>query len=54
VSLIGPGGMLTDLTKRVLETGLEIEMIEHLGYEKHAVGVATAATPATARSPRRC
>ena len=37
VSLIGPGGMLTDRTKRVLETRLEIEMTEHLGYEKHAV-----------------
>jgi hypothetical protein len=37
VSLIGPGGMLIDRTKRVLETRLEIEMTEHLGYEKHAV-----------------
>ena len=36
VSLIGPGGMLADLTKRVLETGLEVEMTEHLGYDKHA------------------
>lgn len=24
------------MTKRVLETGLEVEMTEHLGYEKHA------------------
>jgi putative transposase len=37
VSLIGSGGMPTDPTKRALETGLEIEMTEHLGYEKHAV-----------------
>ena len=37
VSLVGPGGLLADLTKRVLETGLEVEMTEHLGYEKHAV-----------------
>jgi hypothetical protein len=36
VSLIGPGGMLSDLTKRVLEAGREVEMNEHLGYEKHA------------------
>jgi transposase-like protein len=38
VSLVGPGGLLADLTKRVLETGLEVEMSEHLGYDKHAVG----------------
>ncbi len=37
VSLVGPSGLLADLTKRVLETGLEVEMSEHLGYDKHAV-----------------
>jgi transposase-like protein len=37
VSLVGPGGLLADLTKRVLELGLEVEMTEHLGYDKHAV-----------------
>ena len=35
-SLVGPGGLLADLTKQVLETGLEVEMEEHLGYAKHA------------------
>ncbi len=34
--LVGPGGLLSDLTKQVLETGLEVEMDEHLGYPKHA------------------
>jgi len=37
VDLVGPGGLLSELTKQVLETGLEVEMEEHLGYEKHAV-----------------
>ncbi len=37
VSLVGPGGLLAGLTKTVLETALEAEMTEHLGYEKHAV-----------------
>ena len=37
VKLTGPGGLLGDLTKRVLEAGLEGEMDAHLGYEKHAV-----------------
>jgi hypothetical protein len=36
-NLVGPGGLLSDLTKQVLETGLEVEMEEHLGYAKHAV-----------------
>jgi transposase-like protein len=36
ISLIGPGGLLSDITKRVLETGLEVELTDHLGYEKHA------------------
>lgn len=35
VSLVGPGGLLGSLTKTVLETALEAEMTEHLGYDKH-------------------
>ena len=35
VELIGPGGLLTGLTKTVLETALEAEITEHLGYDKH-------------------
>jgi putative transposase len=34
-SLVGPGGVLSDLTKQVLETALEAEITEHLGYPKH-------------------
>jgi putative transposase len=35
VELVGPGGLLTGLTKTVLETALEAEMSEHVGYDKH-------------------
>jgi putative transposase len=35
VELVGQGGLLTRLTKSVLETALEAEMAEHLGYDKH-------------------
>jgi hypothetical protein len=35
VNLVGPGGLLGDLTKRVLEAGLEAELDDHLGYSKH-------------------
>jgi putative transposase len=33
--LTGPGGFLTDLIKQVLERGLQAELSEHLGYERH-------------------
>lgn len=35
IDLVGPGGLLNELTKTVLETALEAEMTEHVGYEKH-------------------
>src|ERR1700710_1928056 len=34
-SLTGPDGLLKQLTKTVIETALNEEMTEHLGYEKH-------------------
>ena len=37
LSLTGPDGLLKQLTKTVLETSLNEEMTEHLGYEKHDV-----------------
>jgi len=45
LSLTGPDGLLKQLTKTVLETALNEEMTEHLGYEKHdpaGAGTATA------------
>jgi putative transposase len=35
LALTGPNGLLTLFTKTVLETALNEEMTEHLGYEKH-------------------
>jgi transposase-like protein len=35
LSLTGPDGLLKQFTKTVLETALNEEMTEHLGYEKH-------------------
>ena len=37
VELTGEKGLLTALVRQVLQTGLEVEMTEHLGYEPHAV-----------------
>ncbi len=44
VSLVGPGGLLNQLTRSVLETALEAELTEHLGHEHGG-------TPMTSRSP---
>ncbi|MFH8387087.1 IS256 family transposase [Kitasatospora sp. NPDC018058] len=35
LQLTGEGGLLQQLTKRVLESALEGEITDHLGYEKH-------------------
>jgi len=37
VELTGDNGLLTALVQRVLQTGLNVELTEHLGYERHAV-----------------
>lgn len=37
VDLTGESGLLTGFIRQVLQTGLEVEMTEHLGYERHAV-----------------
>ena len=36
VELTGEDGLLTALVCQVLQTGLEVEMTDHLGYEPHA------------------
>jgi putative transposase len=33
--IVGPGGLLAQLTKRLVERAMEVEMTEHLGYESH-------------------
>lgn len=37
IELVGPDGLVNGLTKSVLETALDAEMSEHLGYEPHDV-----------------
>lgn len=34
VSLVGPGDLLSELIRTVLQSALEAEMTEHLGHEK--------------------
>jgi transposase-like protein len=37
VELTGENGLLTALVRQVLQTGLEVELTDHLGYEAHSV-----------------
>jgi putative transposase len=34
--ILGPGGLLADLTRRLVERAMAAELTEHLGYEPHA------------------
>jgi transposase-like protein len=34
--IVGPGGLLAQLTKRLVERAVEVELIDHLGYEPRA------------------
>jgi putative transposase len=34
--IAGPGGLLAQLTKRLVERAMEVELTDHLGYEPHA------------------
>jgi putative transposase len=34
--IAGPGGLLAQLTKRLVERAMEVELTEHVGYEPHA------------------
>src|ERR1700728_960299 len=33
--IVGPGGVLSQLTKRLVERAMEVEITDHLGYERH-------------------
>ena len=33
--IVGPGGLLSQLTKRLVERAMEVEITDHLGYERH-------------------
>jgi hypothetical protein len=33
--IAGPGGLLAELTKRLVERAMEVELTDHVGYEAH-------------------
>lgn len=54
LDLVGPDGVLTGLTKQVLETALEEELTEHIGYHKHDPAGHHSGNSRTALERRRC
>jgi hypothetical protein len=59
LQLTGEGGLLQQLTKRLLESALDGEITDHLGYDKHdAAGSSRpscyAATPRSSASTSLC
>ena len=51
--IAGPGGVLAQLTKRLVERALEVELTDHLGYEPHTEPPGGRGTCGTGRRPRR-
>jgi hypothetical protein len=45
--IAGPGGLLSQLTKRLVERAMEVELTDHLGYEPHQEPAGGAGTPGT-------
>src|SRR5437763_16324337 len=51
--IVGPGGLLSQLTKRLVERAMEVELTDHLGYEPHQEppgGVGSTRNGSTAKS----
>ena len=51
--IVGPGGVLARLTKRLVERAMSAELTEHLGYEPHQEPPGGTGNRATARPRRR-
>jgi hypothetical protein len=54
IDLVGPEGLLTRVTKNVLEAALGAELTEHLGYEAHDPTGRGSGIRATGRHARSC
>jgi putative transposase len=51
--IVGPGGLLADLARRLVERALSTELTEHLAIGRTRSRPAAPTTRATARRPRR-
>ena len=51
--IAGPDGLLAQLTKRLVERAMEVELTEHLGYERHAEPPGGVRNTRNGSSPKR-
>ena len=51
--IAGPGGLLGELTKRLIERAMAVELTDHVGYEPHAEPPGGAANQRNGTSPKR-
>ncbi len=51
--IAGPGGLLAQLTKRLVERAMEVELTDHVGYEPHAEPPGGAGNTRNGTSPKR-
>jgi putative transposase len=50
--IAGPGGLLAELTKRLIERAMEVELSEHVGYEPHCEPPGGAGNQRNGTSPK--
>ena len=50
--IVGPGGLLADLTRRLVERAMSAELTEHLGYEAHQEPPGGTGNTRNGRSPK--
>ena len=51
--IAGPGGLLAQLTKRLVERAMEVELTDHLGFEPHAEPPGGVGNTRNGTSPKR-
>jgi putative transposase len=51
--IAGPGGLLAELTKRLVERAMEVELTSHVGYEPHAEPPGGTGNTRNGTSPKR-
>jgi putative transposase len=51
--IAGPGGLLAQLTKRLVERAMEVELTDHLGYEPHTEPPGGVGNTRNGSSPKR-
>ena len=51
--IVGPGGVLSRLTKRLVERALEVELTDHVGYERHQEPPGGAQNTRNGSTPKR-